>query len=216
MIKVSASLLAANKEDIINQTSSLQQNNVDCVHFDVMDHIFVNNTSFMDDTFSRIREHTNLPFEVHLMVIDPVNYLDKYDYTSEDIIIVHYECFKNDEEIFDCIKKIQVKHKVGLSIKPGTNVEVLDPFLPYLDYILIMSVEPGFGGQKFMPSALDKIEYLSKKKNENTHYVIEVDGGIDDTTAPLCIEKGIDILVSGSFLFKGEMDKKVGMIKCEK
>lgn len=215
MIKVSASLLAANKEDIINQTKILQQNGVDCVHFDVMDHIFVNNTSFMDDTFERIRKHTSLPFEIHLMVIDPINYLDKYDYSSEDIIIVHYECYDSNEQIFECINKIKSKHKVGLSIKPNTNVEVLKPFLSLLDYILIMSVEPGFGGQKFMTSALDKIEYLSKFKNQY-HYVIEVDGGIDNITAPLCIEKGIDILVSGSYLFKGNMLEKVGMIKCEK
>ena len=215
MIKVSASLLAANKEDIINETIRLKNNGVDCVHFDVMDNVFVNNTSFMDDTFFKIRKYTTLPFEIHLMVHNPIDYLDKYDYSSDDVIIVHYECFSSKEDIIDCLKKIKEKHKAGISIKPNTKVEVLDDFLIYFDYILIMSVEPGFGGQKFMVSALDKIKYLSNKKKEY-HYVIEVDGGIDNLTAPLCIENGIDILVSGSYLFKGDMIKKVGMIKCEK
>ncbi len=215
MIKVSASLLAANKDDIINEVIKLEKNNVDVVHFDVMDNIFVNNTSFLDDTFHKIRKYTSLPFEIHLMVKDPLNYLDKYDFSNEDIIIVHYECFSSNDEIIDCLKKIKIKHKVGLCIKPKTDVKVLDEFLKYLDYVLIMSVEPGFGGQKFMESALNKIEYLSKVKNKY-HFVIEVDGGIDNCTSKLCIEKGIDILVSGSFLFKGNMLEKVESIKCEK
>lgn len=215
MIKVSASLLAANKDDIENEVKKLEKNNVDVVHFDVMDNIFVNNTSFLDDTFHKIRTYTSLPFEIHLMVKDPLNYLDKYDFSNEDIIIVHYECFSSSDEIIDCLKKIKIKHKVGLCIKPKTDVKVLDEFLKYLDYVLIMSVEPGFGGQKFMESALSKIEYLSKVKDKY-HFVIEVDGGIDNYTSKLCIEKGIDILVSGSFLFKGNMLEKVESIKCEK
>lgn len=215
MIKVSASLLAADKENIIEEVERLKINQVDYVHFDVMDNVFVPNTSFIDDTFDRIRNHTSLQFEIHLMVVNPMDYLDKYDYSNRDVIIVHYECFSCKEDIIKCLLKIKEKHKVGISIKPNTDVRVLDDLLKYLDYVLVMSVEPGFGGQKFMDSALEKISYLKKQKSMY-NYVIEVDGGIDSRTASLCENEGIDIVVSGSYLFKEDMLERVKLIKCEK
>lgn len=211
-IKVSASLLACDKNKIIEEVKKLKKNNVDCVHFDVMDNVFVPNTSFNDDTFKRIREYTSLPFEIHLMVENPNNYINDYGNNKEDIIIIHYECFSEEKDLLACINNIKLHHKVGLSIKPNTPVEKIKEYLKYLDYVLIMSVEPGFGGQKFMPSALEKIKEL-KSYQKDYHYVIEVDGGINDITSKLCNEAGVDILVSGSYLFKGNMKEKVESLK---
>ncbi|CDC45635.1 ribulose-phosphate 3-epimerase [Firmicutes bacterium CAG:449] len=211
-IKVSASLLACDKNKIIEEVKKLKENNVDCVHFDVMDNVFVPNTSFNDDTFKRIREYTSLPFEIHLMVENPNNYINDYGNNKEDIIIIHYECFSEEKDLLACINNIKLHHKVGLSIKPNTPVEKIKEYLKYLDYVLIMSVEPGFGGQKFMPSALEKIKEL-KSYQKDYHYVIEVDGGINDITSKLCNEAGVDILVSGSYLFKGNMKEKVESLK---
>lgn len=211
-IKVSASLLACDKNKIIEEVKKLKENNVDCVHFDVMDNVFVPNTSFNDDTFKRIREYTSLPFEIHLMVENPNDYINDYGNNKEDIIIIHYECFSEEKDLLACINNIKLHHKVGLSIKPNTPVEKIKEYLKYLDYVLIMSVEPGFGGQKFMPSALEKIKEL-KSYQKDYHYVIEVDGGINDITSKLCNEAGVDILVSGSYLFKGNMKEKVESLK---
>ncbi len=211
-IKVSASLLACDKNKIIEEVKKLKENNVDYVHFDVMDNVFVPNTSFNDDTFKRIREYTSLPFEIHLMVENPNNYINDYGNNKEDIIIIHYECFSEEKDLLACINNIKLHHKVGLSIKPNTPVEKIKEYLKYLDYVLIMSVEPGFGGQKFMPSALEKIKEL-KSYQKDYHYVIEVDGGINDITSKLCNEAGVDILVSGSYLFKGNMKEKVESLK---
>ena len=211
-IKVSASLLACDKNKIIEEVKKLKENNVDCVHFDVMDNVFVPNTSFNDDTFKKIREYTSLPFEIHLMVENPNNYINDYGNNKEDIIIIHYECFSEEKDLLACINNIKLHHKVGLSIKPNTPVEKIKEYLKYLDYVLIMSVEPGFGGQKFMPSALEKIKEL-KSYQKDYHYVIEVDGGINDITSKLCNEAGVDILVSGSYLFKGNMKEKVESLK---
>lgn len=211
-IKVSASLLACDKNKIIEEVKKLKENNVDYVHFDVMDNVFVPNTSFNDDTFKRIREYTSLPFEIHLMVENPNNYINDYGNNKEDIIIIHYECFSEEKDLLACINNIKLHHKVGLSIKPNTPVEKTKEYLKYLDYVLIMSVEPGFGGQKFMPSALEKIKEL-KSYQKDYHYVIEVDGGINDITSKLCNEAGVDILVSGSYLFKGNMKEKVESLK---
>lgn len=211
-IKVSASLLACDKNKIIEEVKKLKENNVDCVHFDVMDNVFVPNTSFNDDTFKRIREYTSLPFEIHLMVENPNNYINDYGNNKEDIIIIHYECFSEEKDLLACINNIKLHHKVGLSIKPNTPVEKIKEYLKYLDYVLIMSVEPGFGGQKFMPSALEKIKEL-KSYQKDYHYVIEVDGGINDITSKLCNQAGVDILVSGSYLFKGNMKEKVESLK---
>lgn len=211
-VKVSASLLACDKNKIIEEVKKLKENDVDYVHFDVMDNIFVPNTSFNDDTFKKIREYTSLPFEIHLMVENPNNYINDYGNNKEDIIIIHYECFSKEKDLIACINNIKLHHKVGLSIKPNTPVEKIKEYLKYLDYVLVMSVEPGFGGQKFMPSALEKIKEL-KSYQKDYHYVIEVDGGINDITSKLCNEAGVDILVSGSYLFKGNMKEKVESLK---
>lgn len=211
---ISASLLAADKTALKEELKRVNDSQIDFVHFDVMDNVFVPNTSFNDDTFSRIREFSPLPFEVHLMVENPFDYINKYGDNPLDVIIVHYESFASEEDLMKCLLEIKKHHKAGLSLKPATKAEALDKFLPFLDYLLVMSVEPGFGGQKFMESSLDKIAYFDKKKKENNyHYLIEVDGGINDKTGELCFANGVDIVVSGAYLFKGDMKENARKLR---
>lgn len=210
---ISASLLAADRFNLDKELKRVEDNNIDLIHFDVMDNVFVPNTSFNDDTFKKIRHLSNIPFEIHLMVDNPFAYIDNYDYSSDDVIIVHYESFKNKEDLNVCLRRIKKHHKVGLSIKPMTSVEKILPYLDILDYVLVMSVEPGFGGQKFMDAALEKIYDLVQYRNDRK-YLIEVDGGINESTSKACFEAGADILVSGSYLFEGDMkSKKESLLK---
>lgn len=212
---ISASLLAADKLHLVEELKRVENSNIDLIHFDVMDNVFVPNESFNDDTFKKIREYSSLPFEIHLMVSNPFLYLDNYDYSPDDVIIVHYESFNDEEELVKCINDIRKKHRVGLTIKPNTDVKLIVKYLSMLDYVLIMSVEPGFGGQKFMPSSLDKIKFL-KGFQDKYSFLIEVDGGINNETGRLCIESGADILVSGSYLFNDNMKERALTLLCEK
>lgn len=215
-VLVSASLLACDKEKIVSEVASLEKKNVDLVHFDVMDGKFVNNISFNEkDDFSKIRKYSSLPFEVHLMVENPDDYLERYNFSSQDVIIVHYESFKNEDELIACLKKIKLNHRAGITFKPNTMIAKVDNLLKLVDYVLVMSVEPGFGGQVFLEQALERIKFF-KEKQQNYHYVIEVDGGINDITSKKCLAAGVDILVSGSYLFKGNMIERANILKCEK
>lgn len=209
---VSASLLSADKIFIKEDMIKVIDNGVDFIHFDVMDGNFVNNVSFNDDTFIKIRKDSKVPFEIHLMVENPFSYIDNYEYSASDIIIVHLESFVSEEDLLVCLKRIKKHHKVGISIKPNTDCSKLNPYLELLDYVLIMSVEPGFGGQKFIPSSLEKIRYFAKKQDKYS-YLIEVDGGINQNTAKECFDAGVDIVVSGSYLFKGDPSEKVKSLK---
>lgn len=212
---LSPSLLAADKNNLVNEVIRCNESDCDMIHFDVMDNVFVPNTSFNDDTFTKIRPSSKLNFEIHLMVQNPFDYIYNYEFDKNDVIIVHVESFNNSDDLLRCINEIKKTHKVGLSIKPNTSCNAIDEYLPLLDYILIMSVEPGFGGQKFMPSAIEKIAYFANKKKD-FHYVIEVDGGINEVTNIPCFEAGLDIAVAGSYLFKGNMKEQVESIRCAK
>lgn len=210
---ISASLLAADKSRLAEELHRIENSGIELIHFDVMDHLFVPNLSFFDDTFSTIRAFASLPFEIHLMVEHPEDFIDRYGDRKEDVIIVHYEGFESEDQLEICLKNIRKKHRAGISLKPGTDVRVLDRFLSDVDYVLVMSVEPGFGGQKFQPSALEKIRYL-KERQKDHKYLIEVDGGINAETAESCVRAGCDILVSGSYLFSGDMKENAEAIRC--
>ena len=174
------------------------------MHFDVMDGHFVPNISFGAPVLDSIKHNFGLINDVHLMISDPLKYIEDFVKAGADIITFHYEALESDEKRWEVINKIKSFNvKVGMSIKPKTDVKVLLPFLNDLDLILIMSVEPGFGGQKFMESALDKIKFLSLEKNKNgLKYLIEVDGGINSLTFKKCSDFGVDICVIGSYLYK--------------
>ena len=197
MTVISASLLSC-RDNLENITKEYNNLNIDFIHMDIMDEKFVPYSSFTNNEVELIVKTTNKPLDVHLMVEHPENYIEYYRKFNTHYITVHYEVLK-DLEIINKIKNLGIK--VGISIKPSTNVEEIYNILPLIDLVLIMSVEPGKGGQKFMPESLEKIDKLNKKiKNLNLDVLISVDGGINNNSASECIKNGVDILVIGSAL----------------
>lgn len=173
------------------------------LHFDVMDGKFVTNKTYDQNLVKTIKEYSSQFFDVHLMIEDPEKYYQDYIDAGANLITFHYEATNNVQKLIKAIKKQNIK--AGISIKPDTDIRVLDPFLVDLDLILIMSVEPGKGGQKFIPNSIDKIKYLSEKRRIfNYNYLIEVDGGINLDTAKTVKEVNCDVIVVGSFLFNQE------------
>lgn len=212
---IAPSVLSLHYDDF-NRELDILNSRCKFLHFDVMDGHFVPNLTFGPDILKAFRRNSNLFLDVHIMVDNPEFISQIFIKSGADSITFHYEALSNDEEILNLIKKIKQENyiKVGISIKPGTNVEVLEPFLDYLDIVLIMSVEPGFGGQKFIDSALDKIKYLKNYKDEhNSNYLIEVDGGINDMTCKKCLDAGVDIVVAGSYLFEGDLNRNIDILE---
>ena len=162
---------------------------------------FVPNISFGPDVMKSLNGIATVPYDVHLMIEDPDRYIEKFVTDNTEFITVHYEACSDLAATLEHIHSLGVK--AGVSIKPGTEPEVLDDYLKDIDLILVMSVEPGFGGQKFMDSSLPKISYYSKKKAENGYsYLIEVDGGIGPANAHVVREAGVEVIVAGSAVFK--------------
>lgn len=197
MVKISASLLSArnNLKETLEEFNNL---NVDYIHLDIMDGKFVSNNSFSEEEIDLIVNNSNKKLDVHLMVENPEEYIDRYNLNNVEFITIHYE----SSNVLNAINKIKsINKKVGISIKPNTNLEVLYPILDKLDLVLLMSVEPGKGGQKFIESTLFKIEKLKGKIQErNLNILISVDGGINENNYKECKKKGTDILVIGSSL----------------
>lgn len=181
------------------------------IHFDVMDGHFVPNISFGPDIFKAFRQNSSLFMDVHLMVSDPVFIGDMFVKAGADGITFHFEACDDIYACLDTIAHFKNLHvKVGVSIKPGTSVEQIIPLLKYVDLVLVMSVEPGFGGQKFMEDSLNKIEQLDKYRKENDlNYLIEVDGGINDKNIYKVSSVGCDVAVAGSSVFKGDMEENI-------
>ena len=193
---ISTSILSI-KDDLENSLKKLDLTSTDFMHVDVMDGIFVNNNSVSYDVYEELLSNCNTPLDVHLMVSDVKKYIDLYRELKPVIITFHYEAVDNHRDVIDFIKSCGIK--VGMSIKPDTKVEEIVDLLPYLDLVLVMSVEPGKGGQEFIYDSPVKINELDKiRKEKNYSYLIEVDGGVNDITSKLCINA--DILVVGSFI----------------
>ena len=209
-VEVSISILNANFLYLEQEILRAKEVGIKYLHFDVMDGHFVPNISFGAPILSSISQKFKLFNDVHLMISDPKKYYMDFVKAGADLITFHLESLKREEEVVNLVNLIKKENvKVGISIKPNTDVKKLLPFLNLIDLILIMSVEPGFGGQKFMDTALDKIEFLSKYKDENSlQYLIEVDGGINNITYKKCASKGVDVCVIGSYLLKSEDMKK--------
>jgi len=203
---ISASILNADFKNLENEIKRSDAAGCKWLHFDVMDGNFVPNISFGYHVLNCIKNVSNQVKDVHLMIKDPKKYAKQFVDSGAEYLTFHFETMKSYDEIIDLIEYIQsLKCRVGISIKPGTDVNLLVPILKMVDLVLVMSVEPGFGGQLFNETCLSKIEFLNNYRLENKcRYLIEVDGGINFLTAPLVIEKGVDVMVVGSYLFNSD------------
>ncbi|MCI5773326.1 MAG: ribulose-phosphate 3-epimerase [Erysipelotrichaceae bacterium] len=210
---ISPSVLSLDYSDTKEQLATLAQSKAQWLHFDVMDGHFVPNLSFGPDILKAFKKSCDLFMDVHIMVSDPMHYSEVFIKAGADLLTFHYEAIEQDN-IKELIDKIHgLNAKAGISIKPNTPVEVLEPFLPYVDLVLIMSVEPGFGGQAFDERALAKIAALKAWKLERGYqYLIEVDGGINEQTALLCKKQGVEVLVAGSYIFKNDIIEAVASL----
>ncbi len=212
-IQISPSILSADFSQLGSEIKKLEQGGADLIHVDVMDGHFVPNLTIGPPVIKNLRKYTKLPFDVHLMISPVHDYIENYANAGADIITIHPEATENLNESISLIKKFG--KKVGVSLNPKTEIKTLIDEIDNIDLVLVMSVNPGFGGQKFMPEVLDKIRELKKIKDEGKyHFDIEVDGGINFSNSKMVLEAGADILVSGTTVFKeNDGDIKVNIEK---
>ena len=203
MFKLSPSILSADFSQLGKQVALIEKGGADLIHVDVMDGHFVPNISFGAAVMKSVRESTNLNFDVHLMIEEPDLYIDDFLTDKTEYITVHQEACRHLHRTIGHIKSIGIK--AGVSLNPATSIETLTEIISDVDLILLMSVNPGFGGQKFIQGTLDKIRRLSEmRKSTGTGFMIEVDGGVNLENAASLIEAGADILVAGSAVFGAE------------
>jgi|TARA_Y100000389_G_scaffold3052_1_gene2970 ribulose-phosphate 3-epimerase len=214
-IQISPSILAADFSQLGSEIKRLEKGGADMIHVDVMDGHFVPNLTIGPPVIKALRKNSSLKFDVHLMISPVHEYISSYADAGADIITIHPEATANLEASILKIK--QLNKKVGLSLNPGTKIDIIKNFLDKIDLVLIMSVNPGFGGQKFMPEVLEKIKELKKIQTEkNINFDIEIDGGINFDNCRMAIEAGANILVSGTTVFKsnnGDIEKNINLLK---
>ena len=214
-IQISPSILSADFSQLGKEVERLEKSGADMIHVDVMDGHFVPNLTIGPPVIKALRKFTSLPFDVHLMISPVHKYIKDYSDAGANIITIHPEATENLENSIDHIKEL--KKKVGISLNPNTKIDVIEKYLEKIDLVLIMTVFPGFGGQKFMPEVLDKIKKLSEIKNKmNLRFDIEVDGGISFDNHRDVINAGANILVSGTTIFKennGDLKKNIEKLK---
>ena len=206
MKKILPSILSADFANLERDIKELENIGIDMFHIDVMDGNFVPNISFGFPIIEAIRPKTDKVFDCHLMIANPENYVEQFCKVGCDMVSFHIEATNHADRLIQVIKANG--KKAGIVLNPQTPIESIKYLLPKLDYVLIMTVNPGFGGQKFIPEMLEKIEELAKLREEkNYNFLIEVDGGVNVETSKACRDKGADLLVCGSFLF-GASDKE--------
>ncbi len=214
-IKISPSILSADFSQLGNEIKRLEEGGADLIHVDVMDGHFVPNLTIGPPVIKNLRKYTKLPFDVHLMISPVHKYIKDYVEAGADIITIHPEATDNLKESINLIKKLNTR--VGVSLNPNTKIDVFMNEIENIDLILIMSVFPGFGGQKFIPEVIDKIKKLKKLKNKNNYnFDIEVDGGINFSNFKEVLNAGANILVSGTTIFKennGNIKKNIETLK---
>lgn len=199
MVKIAPSLLSANWDVIQKELDDIVVGGASWVHFDVMDGKFVPATTFTPDQLRDVNNRCGLISDVHIMVVDPIGEATKYAAAGADIITFHYEATTDPMQVINHIKSLGCK--VGISLKPATPLEKIIPFIPYINLVLVMTVEPGKGGQAFMHDQVEKIRELKNLKSK-FNFIIEVDGGINQETSKIAIDAGADVLVAGSYIFK--------------
>ena len=214
-IQISPSILSADFSQLGTEIKRLEEGGADMIHVDVMDGHFVPNLTIGPPIIKALKKNCNIKFDVHLMISPVHKYIEAYADAGADIITIHPE---TTDDLSASISKIKdLKKKVGISLNPETKVEIIKKYLNQIDLVLIMSVNPGFGGQKFMPEVLDKIEDLSKlRKEKKLTFDIEVDGGIDFDNSKLVKKAGANILVSGTTIFKnnnGDIKKNIDALR---
>ena len=211
MVLIAPSILSADFGILQNELKALTKAGADMIHLDIMDAHFVNNITFGAPVVKSIRNATKLPFDVHLMVNTPFDMIDDFVKAGADYITVHAEATTHLDALLTKIKKYGIK--AGVALNPATNEDTIKYVLDKLDLVLVMSVNPGFGGQTFIPSSLDKITKI-KKMIKNHNILLEVDGGINPLTAQQCVAAGADILVAGTAVFKtDEYQKNIEALK---
>ncbi len=214
-IQISPSILSADFSQLGKEIKKLEDSGADMIHVDVMDGHFVPNLTIGPPVIKALKKNSLLPFDVHLMISPVHKYIESYASAGADIITIHPEA---TNDLLKSINKVkEFKKKVGISLNPETKIEIVEKFLDQIDLILIMSVNPGFGGQKFMPEVLDKVKKLDEiRKNLKLNFVIEIDGGINFENSKLAIKSGVDILVSGTTIFKnnnGDIKKNIDLLR---
>ena len=214
-IQISPSILSADFSQLGNEIKKLEEGGADLIHVDVMDGHFVPNLTIGPPVIKALKKNCSIKFDVHLMISPVHKYIDAYADAGADIITIHPEA---TDDLSASIKKIKdLGKKVGVSLNPETKVSIIKDHLEQIDLVLIMSVNPGFGGQKFMPEVLDKIKELKNiQKEQNIDFDIEIDGGINFENSKIAIEAGANILVSGTTIFKsnnGDIKKNIDLLK---
>ena len=215
VVKISPSILSADFSKLGSEIINLEKAKADLIHIDVMDGHFVPNITIGPEVISKLRKYTNLPFDVHLMISPVNNFIKNFADAGADIITIHPEA---TDDLEGSIKKIKsLNKKAGISLNPETSVDKVMPVLNLIDLVLVMSVNPGFGGQKFMSKTLEKVKILRKEIDKNNLKVqIEIDGGINFENSKKAREAGVDILVSGTTIFKengGDLKKNIQLLK---
>lgn len=216
MIQISPSILSADFSRLGDEVKEICELGADYIHVDVMDGHFVPNISFGAGVMKSLNEISSVPYDVHLMIEDPDKYLDTFVTDKTEFITVHQEACVHLDRTIEHIKSLgNGVIKAGVSLNPATPVDILSCIIDKVDLVLIMSVNPGFGGQKFIPQSIDKVRELSRIREEkNLKFLIEVDGGVNGDNAHLLKEAGADILVAGSYIFKsGDRKKAIESIK---
>ena len=213
-IIVAPSLLSVDFTNLPTQMKRIEVANAKWLHYDVMDGVFVPNISFGPGILKQVNRISDLFMDVHLMIENPQNYVDDFIEAGADQITFHVESFESAEQGVKVIKEtIKKGIKVGITLRPNTSMETLLPYLKLVDLVLVMSVEPGFGGQKFMDSSLERIAQLVEIRKLNDYkYLISVDGGINQETGAKAKAAGADVLVAGSYIFGDDIEKAVASL----